>query len=213
MTKKKLFWYFDFISPFAFLQWPAMQRLAASQDVDFEPRPVLLAALLNHWGHLGPAEIPQKRLFTYRHVQWLAGKRGIALRFPPAHPFNPLKALRLATCLDGDLEAIDAIFNYLWVQGKGLDDTVGFSKLCSDLGVTDPEATLRLPEVKTKLVANGEKAIGHGVFGVPSAVVDGLLFWGQDATEMLLDYLADPSWMRSGEMSRISHLPIGVSRV
>lgn len=213
MAEKTLYWYFDFISPFAFLQWPEMKKLAASGDVNFQPRPVLFAALLKHWGHLGPAEIPQKRRFTYRHVQWLAQKRGIALRFPPAHPFNPLKALRLVIHNKCDMKTIDAVFDYLWVQGKSLEDEAHFTELCLRLGIEKPNEALRLPEVKAELVANGEKALVHGVFGVPTAVVDEVLFWGQDATQMLLDYLADSEWQRSGEMERVSNLPIGVSRV
>ena len=86
-------WYFDFISPFAYLQWRRLRSDHA--DIALNPKPVLLAAILNHVGQLGPAEIPQKRRHTYRIVLWQARQAGIPLRFPPAHPFNPLPALRL----------------------------------------------------------------------------------------------------------------------
>ena len=62
MQKAK--WYFDFISPFAYLQLGRFKELP--QDLDIEPVPVLFAGLLKHWGHLGPAEIPSKRRFVYR---------------------------------------------------------------------------------------------------------------------------------------------------
>ena len=87
-------WYFDFISPFAYLQWMVLRRDHA--DLDINPKPLLFAGLLKHWGQLGPAELPGKRVHTYRLVLWQARQMGIALRFPPAHPFNPLPALRLA---------------------------------------------------------------------------------------------------------------------
>lgn len=63
-------WYFDFISPYAYLQAQRLQKLR--EYCELEPRPVLLAALLSHWGQLGPAEIAPKRQFTYKQVRWLA---------------------------------------------------------------------------------------------------------------------------------------------
>lgn len=55
-------WYFDFISPFAWLQWPKVKALAAAQPVAL--RPLLLAGVLDHHGQKGPAEIPRKREFS-----------------------------------------------------------------------------------------------------------------------------------------------------
>ena len=97
-TTRTADWYFDFISPFAYLQWQAVRRLPGIVPVC---RPVLLAGLLSHHGHKGPAEIPSKRLFTYRHAQWRADRAGIPMTFPPAHPFNPLAALRLCIAAGG----------------------------------------------------------------------------------------------------------------
>ena len=96
----KIDWYFDFISPFAYLQLVQLQSSHAVVDINFKP--ILLAGLLKHWGQKGPAEIPSKRIFTYRHILWLARQSNIPLKMPPGHPFNPLKALRLAIFLDND---------------------------------------------------------------------------------------------------------------
>src|SRR5215471_16300488 len=91
-------WYFDVISPFAYLALGEIEALA--QRIDLVYRPILFAALLERWRHLGPAEIPPKRLHTYRLCVFEAERRGISLRFPPYHPFNPLKPLRLLVALD-----------------------------------------------------------------------------------------------------------------
>ena len=106
----KAVWYFDFISPFAYLQWQELARLPESLKISH--RPVLFAGLLNHWGHKGPAEIPAKRRHTYRYCRWLAEQRNIPFTLPPAHPFNPLKALRLAVALGEDGQAISAEAHY-----------------------------------------------------------------------------------------------------
>jgi 2-hydroxychromene-2-carboxylate isomerase len=64
--------YFDFISPFGYLYFKMLDRLPAEIELEFKP--VLFAGLLKHWEHKGPAEIPGKRKFTYRFVQWKAAE-------------------------------------------------------------------------------------------------------------------------------------------
>ena len=59
-------------------------------DLEIKPVPVLFAGLLGHWGQLGPAEIPAKKLHTFHYSRWLADKRGLKLAGPARHPFNPL---------------------------------------------------------------------------------------------------------------------------
>lgn len=207
---KILDWYFDFISPFAYLQQEHFGRLPAS--VRLHCKPVLLAALLDHWETKGPAEVPSKRVFTYRHVLWLARQQGITLRMPPAHPFNPLKALRLALVLGSSVHAVQQIFRYLWREGHDIDDPSAWATLTARLGVADADARIVEPHVKQALRSNTEEAIDRGVFGVPTFWVDGELFWGFDATGMLLDYLKHPTLFGDPEMQRVSTLPVGAQR-
>jgi 2-hydroxychromene-2-carboxylate isomerase len=203
-------WYFDFISPYSYLQLERMPPWPAG--VTFVPKPILFAGLLAHWGQKGPAEIPAKRRFTYRQVQWIADREGIALRFPPRHPFNPVSALRLAVSLGADLEAVRAIFRYIWAEGGAVDTPEGWVALAKRVGLADADARVADPEVKAKLRRNGEEALAAGVFGVPSLVVGEMVFWGQDSTDMALDYLRDPSRFETAEMRRIENLPVGASR-
>lgn len=202
-------WYFDFISPYSYLQSERLDRL---EGLALRPRPVLFAALLDHWGQLGPAELPPKRNFIYRQLQWIADRDGIAFRFPKRHPFNPLRALGLAIALDGDWRAIHAIFRAIWQEGVEADTDEGFAELCHRLDVRDGEARIAKPRVKAELRRNGETAIAAGVFGVPTLVIDGRIFWGYDATDMVADYLRNPGYFDSEEMRRIDALPVGVAR-
>lgn len=203
-------WYFDFISPFAYLQSEALGRFEGKLAI--RPVPVLFAGLLKHWGHKGPAEIASKRRFTYRQVQWLAERNGIALRFPPQHPFNPVRALRLALALDGSLDAIHEIFRFVWREGRDVNLPDEWAELGRRLGVPDVEARCNAPEVKARLRANGEQALAAGVFGVPTLALGGELFWGFDATDMALDYLADAARFSRGEYGRLDGLPVGAAR-
>ncbi len=81
---REIRWYFDFISPFSYLQSRLMGKLPA--DIKVAYRPVLLAALLDHWGSVGPAEVAPKRVYTYRFCRWWADRHGISFVLPPAHP-------------------------------------------------------------------------------------------------------------------------------
>lgn len=203
-------WYFDFISPFAWLQLPRVRELALAHSIT--PRPIVFAALLKHHGQLGPAEIPGKREFTYRMAQWTAESSDIELRFPPAHPFNPLAALRLAIACGSSWEAITAIFEHIWMRGQAGDDAASLTGIARDLGVADIETAIAAAAVKEQLRANTEEAIAGGVFGVPTIRFGQRLVWGNDATPMFEKMLLDPDHFDGGEYSRLASLPGAAER-
>ena len=203
-------WFFDFISPFAYLQCERLGQL--SEDIEIEYRPVLFAGLLNHWGHKGPAELPTKRRFTYRQALWIARRDGVAFRAPPAHPFNPLGALRLAIALDCNGDAVRSIFRFIWAEGHRPDDPDSWDTLVERLQVPDANDRVASPAIKSALRANTEEAIARGVFGVPTIAVEKELFWGYDMTDMAMAYLRDPAAFEDEEMQRASNIPVGIER-
>jgi 2-hydroxychromene-2-carboxylate isomerase len=205
---RQAIWYFDFISPYSYFGLYELERLGA--DVRVEYRPVLFAGLLNHWGQRGPAEIPGKRTWTYRWCTWYAAQHGIPFKFPQAHPFNPLGYLRLAMAANSSPAAISRIFERLWTTGADAADASVLEELAKSLGISREQ--LAEPRVKEGLRANSDAAIAQGVFGVPSLVVDGEVFWGADATDFALAYLADASVLENAEMRRVSALPVGAER-
>lgn len=198
-------WYVDFISPFAYLQWQRLKSLG----VVVQPVPILFAAVLDHLGHKGPAEMMAKRRFTYRHVQFEAERRGIPFRFPEAHPFNPLAALRLAIALDARPDAVDAIFAQIWGRGGSTED---FAELARRFGIDDVAAATQRGDVKAMLRQNTGNAIARGVFGVPTLAIGDELFWGDDATAMALAYRDDPTLFARADYARIDALPMASVR-
>jgi 2-hydroxychromene-2-carboxylate isomerase len=208
----KLDWYFDFISPYAYLQWRRLWRDSSSLASRLSPKPVLLAGLLNHWGQLGPAELPGKRRHTYRQVLFQARALDVPLKVPPAHPFNPLPALRLCLAAPDRVAAVHAIFAHVWEEGHAADSVEALADVARALGVDDPATAIAAPAVKQELAANGADAIALQVFGVPTIVIDGELFWGNDATPMAQAYLADRSLFEDPEMRRIDSLPAAAER-
>ena len=206
LAGNRIDWYFDFVSPFSHLCLYRLKEL--QQSVNFEP--VLFAGLLNHWGQKGPAEIPAKRLWTYRWCTWWARELGIPLRFPAAHPFNPLQYLRLSIACGNRPEAVRRIFDHIWTTGEDAGDPARFSQLCRELNVAQDE--LASAPVKDQLRKNTEEAAARGVFGVPSFVVDGEVFWGADSLEFLKAFLADRAVVRNDEMRRVDALPAAATR-
>ena len=203
-------WYFDFVSPFAYLQSERLGTLPPRLQVRY--RPVLFAGLLNAHGQKGPAEIPGKRAFTYRFVVWQAKKLGIPLKFPHEHPFNPLPLLRLAIACDCSAESIHRIFRFVWRDGRLPDLPIEWAELTHDLRLPDAEARIASQDVKDALRRNTEEAIARGVFGVPTLAVGDELFWGVDATAMAIEYAQAGCRYDDPEMARVSTLPVGAAR-
>lgn len=203
-------WYFDFISPFAYLQLPRVLALRARAKI--VPVPIVFGAVLAHHGQLGPAEIAGKRAFTYRFVQWQADRAGIQLRFPPAHPFNPLAALRLCIAAGGGWDAVARLFDHFWRHGESGADAAELAEVAKAIGVPDAAAAIANDSVKVSLRGNTERALAAGVFGVPTLAADGELFWGHDATAMFEAWLDDRALFERGEHPRLATLPVGVQR-
>lgn len=201
-------WYFDVISPFAYLQLEWLQR--DHPELALDPRPVVLGAVLAHHGQLGPAEIPGKREFTYRYVIWRAQELGLPLKFPPRHPFNPLAALRLILAADCTLPAVQAVFRHIWRDGHAGESIAELAPVMAELGID--ASSLSDATIKDALRASTEAALAAGVFGVPTLVVNGDLFFGQDATPFALAALAQPQLLGEGDYARVKSIPVGVQR-
>jgi 2-hydroxychromene-2-carboxylate isomerase len=203
-------WYFDFVSPFAYLQSERLASLAPAMRIRY--RPILFAGLLEAHGQKGPAEIAAKRVFTYRFVVWQARRLGITLKFPHEHPFNPLPLLRLAIACDCSPDAVHRIFRFVWRDGRLPDLPIEWAELVDDLGIADAQARIAAPEVKDALRRNTEEAVARGVFGVPTLAIGDALFWGVDATDMAREYAANGARFVDPEYERVATLPEGVQR-
>ena len=204
MSVARVTWYFDFISPYAYLQSTHLDALA--NDAEIECVPVLFAGLLNHWGQKGPAEVAPKKIFSFRQCVWRAHEEGIDFHTPPKHPFNPLRVLRLAIALGNDRAIVQKIFRCIWVDGNLPDDDAGWAAIQETLGVDDGDELTADAQVKAQLLRNGEAAVAAGVFGVPTCRVGVEVFWGADCLDMVCDYLEHPEMFDDDDMRRINTL-------
>ena len=210
---KRLIFHFDFVSPFAYLAFERLPQVLEGCSYEVEYRPVLFAGLLQHWGGKGPAEIEPKRVWTFRHLHWLAHQHGIALDTPAQHPFNPLPLLRLALACDDahapNRRVVEALFRHVWVGAADALASERLSTLTAQLApVHEPSCAV----VKQALRSNTDEAIAAGVFGVPTVVLQGRTFWGLDALPMLRDALLGGDWFDGAHWAREGQPRAGVQR-
>jgi 2-hydroxychromene-2-carboxylate isomerase len=185
------FW-FDPISPFAYLAFEQMPQALEGCSYAVTYRPLLFAGLLGHWGQKGPAEIEPKRAWTFRHLAWQAQQLGIELQVPATHPFNPLPLLRLAQAAGPNRRVVEAVMRHVWRSGGAeAGDPARLQALQQALA---PSRDPGDPAVKAELRDAGDAAIASGVFGVPTFGLDGRLFWGLDALPMLRAALLGDAW-------------------
>jgi len=201
-------WFFDVVSPFSYLHLKQFAQLHPCLEVKFVP--VLFAGLLRRWGNKGPAELPSKRIHSYRYCTWVAAKHGIRFRMPPRHPFNPLATQRLLVALGSSRSHVQKTFDFIYSQGG--DPELDWPGLCGALAVTDADALIADPVVKQHLVANTEQAAEAGVCGVPTFVVRSQLFWGGDTIAWMNEFVDDPEMFDRGEMSRAAEIEFGAHR-
>lgn len=210
---KHIIFYFDVISPYAYLAFERLPVVLQGLSYQVTYKPVLFAAMLNHFGQLGPAEITPKRTWTYRQMHWLAREHGMALQAPASHPFNPISLLRLALACGADgacnRYVAETILRHVWVGGLEASDTARLAALTAQL---NPRRTARDEAVKQELKTNTDTAIAAGVFGVPCMQVDQDVFWGLDALPMLRQRLMDDPWFSQSDWRNASGLPVGVQR-
>jgi 2-hydroxychromene-2-carboxylate isomerase len=188
LKTRHLDFYFDYLSPYAYFAWCKIADFCSNHDVELRIHPVVFGKLLDHWGQLGPAEIPPKREWLVKYCHRYAEQHGIEFKGPQFHPFNPLPALRLTlreVSGTNQENVVSAIFEAGWSQGKDIGDPRKLMSILDSLGVDGAALVeqIQKPSIKKLLKQETDRAIELGVFGVPTMIIDEQLFWGNDQFE------------------------------
>jgi 2-hydroxychromene-2-carboxylate isomerase len=208
--------YFDFVSPYSYIAWHLVRRVAAKDGRSVEPVPVLFAGLLDALGTRGPAEVPARRRYMIRDVVRKAADAGVPIELPAAHPFNPLLALRLSSLplQPADRFAlIDAFWSAIWAGGPGVATAEAAARVLERVGLP-----LRLideaqtGESKERVKAQTAGALSLGVFGVPTMIVGEELFFGTDSIPHLERFLVGRDVVRPELVAKWEQLPAGATR-
>ncbi len=212
--------YFDPISSNAYLAWVALEPLAERYGRRIEPVPVLFAGLLSAHGQLGPAEVAPKRRWMALNNRRKAAVLGVPLEPPAAHPFNPLWALRAASLPMPEATRValtGALLRAVWAERRDVSDPEVVRELLTRVGLDGHQALREAgsEEGKRRLRRATDAALEAGVFGVPTLVVDGQLFWGYDDFPWLERFLAGEDPIDAAETLRFmeaSPVPRGAWR-
>ena len=215
MASRVLHFHFDYISPYSYLAWHRLQAFARAHELIVEPKPTLLAALLNSLGHKGPGEIPPKRSYMFKDCIRAAAQQNVPFVPPYSHPFNPLASLR-ATLLDMDTDTrlglVTRLFDATWAESRDLGSPEVVAQICAEVGIPDARERIQDPAIKERLFAASQRAIELGVFGVPTMIVDGELFWARTASPTWTRYLVGQDPVRSEDLAAWAAIPASAQR-
>jgi 2-hydroxychromene-2-carboxylate isomerase len=197
MTKRVEFW-FDVGSPYSYLAYKALPKIAAARGATIDWRPMLLGGVFKATGNQSPVTVPAKGRWTAVDLQRWAKRLDAPFKRNPHFPINTLVLMRgLAGLLLRKSQAeferhLAAIFSAMWENPRNLGDEAELRLTLGDAGL-DADAFLAIandPQVKEKLKADTEEAVARGVFGAPSFFVGDELFWGQDRLDFVDEALA-----------------------
>ena len=194
MAGKVIRFYFDYISPNAYLAWTQLPALARRNGCSIEPVPVLFAGLLEAHRQLGPAEVPPKMQWMWRNIARKAALIGVPLNAPVFHPFNPLLSLRVSSLPlqpEQKLRLIDALFGAVWIRSQHVAEPTVVERVAEEAGLDGATLIMQASqtECKAQLRKQTDQAIAEGVFGVPTMAVGTELFWGYDDLPFLQRFL------------------------
>jgi 2-hydroxychromene-2-carboxylate isomerase len=187
--------FFDFASPYACLSALRIRAVAQAASVLVRWRPILLGPIFRAEGLMdSPLNVyPLRGSYAVRDVARRGRRYGFDVRFPSSFPRNGLLVSRVALVAlsEGWGEAFgEAVFRAEFQKDADISSREVVSALLSGLG-QDAVRTLSLAEaqeVKGALRAETEAAQALGIFGAPSFLVQGELFWGDDRLEDALDW-------------------------
>ena len=197
--KLKAYFYYDIISPYAYLFLKSRKIL--EDKLELIPVPIFFPGLLRLQDNRGPAEVSEKRIYTYQFCVWKAQKLNLSFQFPKRHPFASAPAQRLLLQNNADLAMLDKAFDFVW--GQGHDPELEWEGFCVAIGLPKNTPKPQDENIKKALIESTQTAANHGVFGVPSIRIDQQIFWGVDSIGWILEYLTKPEMFSEKEYQAV----------
>lgn len=141
---------------------------------------------------------PQRQAYRLMELKRFSESLQLPLHIKPAFfPVAGDDAARLIVAVDQQdgaevaMRLSGAVFKAVWAEERNIADTAVLTQLLKEQGLSAERlAQSRSPEVQQRYEANTQQAIETGVFGAPSYLIDGEIFWGQDRLEFVAKKLA-----------------------
>ena len=195
---RQIDYYFTLLSPWTYLGHDAFVALAREHGLTIAYKPTPLRSVFDETGGLPlPKRHPVRQRYRILELQRWREKRGLPLVLYPKHfPFDVSLADRMVIAIaeqGGDPSGfVGAVLAGVWARDEDLSRPELLTELAEKAGFDGAQvlAAAESEAVKGRYQQTVDAAIAAGVFGAPSYVLDGEVFWGQDRLELLADALA-----------------------
>ncbi|HEX7035091.1 MAG TPA: 2-hydroxychromene-2-carboxylate isomerase [Pseudomonadales bacterium] len=196
---KTVEFFFDFGSPNAYLAHLVIPAVEARTGATFRYVPILLGGVFKATNNVSPAValkgIRNKPEYVALETRRFLERYGVPGYQPnPYFPVNTLLLMRGAIVAEqqGFFERyVDEMYRHMWREPKKMDDPEVVAAALAESGL--PVAAIlegvQQPEVKQRLIDNTEDAVARGVFGSPSFIVDGELYFGKEKLREIEDWV------------------------
>ena len=194
---KQVEFFFDVGSPYTYLAYHQLPKIAEARQAEIVWRPILLGGVFQATGNHSPVEVPAKGKNLLVDLQRWARQYGVAMQMNPHFPINTLPLMRGAVAMQ--LQGADELQRYLAAIFSAMFEQPRNLNLPSEIGAVlqqagfDPAAFLAAineQAVKDKLKSDTAEAVARGVFGAPTFFVGDEMYWGQDRLHFVDQALA-----------------------
>lgn len=190
---KTIDYYLSLVSPWTYLGASRLEKIAREKNAEIRVKPMSLAIIFPQSGGLPlPKRAPQRQAYRLVELERWSKYLGEPINLHPK--FFPNDEKPAAYCVialgeaGGDsLKLAHAVLRAVWVEERDISDEATLAKILEETG-NDAAAVLSAakdPAVAKRYEDLSQEALEAGVFGSPSYVVDGELFWGQDRLDFL----------------------------
>lgn len=181
-------------SPWTYLGHGRLTGILKSTGASVRVLPMDLAQVFPVSGGLPLSKrAPQRQAYRLIELRRFSEALGVPLNVQPRFfPVAVEDASRLIVAADLEagpdaaMQITGAMGAAVWAQERDIADAATLAELLNEAGLP---ATLlahsRSEEVQSRYAKNTQTAIEAGVFGAPSCVVNGELFWGQDRLDFV----------------------------
>ena len=188
MTKEVEF-YFDFISPYAYLAYKKIQSLP--KDIKIKYKPVLLGALHNLEGITAPSFIKPKLKHMISDCDLIANKNKSNFIWNSKFPINSLSVMRGYLFINAENRELylNVMFDAYWKDNLDISNEKILKNLIEKCKINSSKFFDGIKDLKIKdeLKSITQDAHDKGIFGAPTFVVNNKIFWGQDRLEFALE--------------------------
>lgn len=185
--------FFSITSPWTFLGFQRLTEIAARNGASVLHKPVDLGKVFAMSGGLPlPKRAPQRQAYRLAELARWRDYLDIPINAQPK--FFPVKGwpaagmVIAARARDLDYGTLaHAVLRAIWVEERNIDDVETLKTIAAAQGFDGP---LLLKEaegeaVKQTFDADTQEAMDRGVFGAPTYIYNGEMFWGQDRLDFL----------------------------